>query len=292
MREAQPDACVHLAAVASVPAARGDPRLAWDVNLHGTLNLANALVAIAPGCVLLFAATADVYGTSFRSGVPLNEHAPLAPTNIYSATKAAADLALGAMAQDGLPVIRLRLFNHTGRGQSDVFALPAFARQIALIEAGEQEPVMQVGNLDARRDFLDVHDVCTAYVACLQHAQLLPLATLLNIASGVPRRIGDVLDALLKRAGVQVEIRIDSARLRPSDTPLAIGDAALARSLLGWCPGFRGTKPSPNCWPMRDRRCELLPTLIRTVTTGSNSPAAQGKFANPAPCSGRNQWRW
>ncbi len=176
------------------------------------------------------------YGTSFRSGVPLNEHAPLAPTNIYSATKAAADLALGAMAQDGLPVIRLRLFNHTGRGQSDVFALPAFARQIALIEAGEQEPVMRVGNLDARRDFLDVHDACTAYVACLQHAQLLPPATLLNIASGVPRRIGDVLDALLKRAGLQVEIRIDSARLRPSDTPLAIGDAALARSLLGWAP--------------------------------------------------------
>jgi GDP-4-dehydro-6-deoxy-D-mannose reductase len=231
---ARPCICIHLAAISSVPRARRDPGLAWAVNLHGTLNLAEALLADAPDCWLIFVSSADAYGLSFQAGHPLDEQALLAPANTYGVTKASADLALGAMASDGLRVIRLRPFNHVGPGQSDIFALPAFARQIVQIRAGLQAPVLTVGNLGAWRDFLDVRDVCAAYVAVLTRIDELESGLIINIASGESRRIGDILEQMLDLAGIRPEVRVAAERLRPSDTPFAVGDPSRARALLGW----------------------------------------------------------
>ncbi len=228
-----PDAVIHLAAIAAIPAARQDPARAWHVNLHGTLHIASAVLAHAPGATLLFASTADLYGATFRSGVPIDETAMLAPLNTYAATKAAADLALGAMAAEGLRAIRMRAFNHTGPGQTDAFVVAAFAQQVARIAAGLQPPVLQVGDLSPLRDFLDVRDVCAAYAQVLA-ADLTPGA-ILNVASGQSRRIGDVLRDLLHAAGVTADIQTDPARLRPSDIPIAAGDAGRLRA-LGWAP--------------------------------------------------------
>ena len=235
---APPDALVHLAAVAAIPAARQDPDRAWRVNLGGTLNLARAVLAHAPACTFVFSSSADIYGASFRAGRPLDEAALPAPMNTYAATKAAADLALGAMAADGLRAVRVRAFNHTGPGQAPEFVVAAFAEQVARIAAGLQPPVLRVGDLTPHRDFLDVRDVCAAYAACVRVGAALPPGTVLNIASGQPRRVGDVLQALLDAAGVQAQPQTDAARLRPSDIPLAAGDAGLARRLLGWAPAI------------------------------------------------------
>ena len=232
----RPDACVHLAAVSAVPAAQSDPDEAWRVNLGGTLTLARALAARSPGCTLLFASTADAYGRSFIAGKALDESAALAPMNTYGATKAAADLALGAMAQEGVRVIRARPFNHTGPGQSAAFVVAAFARQVARIAAGLQPPVLHVGALDPLRDFLDVRDVCACYAQCLLRARELASGAVLNIASGTPRRVGDVLDELLAIAGVRAEVAVDTQRLRPSEIQVAAGNATLAHELLGWAP--------------------------------------------------------
>jgi GDP-4-dehydro-6-deoxy-D-mannose reductase len=232
----RPDACVHLAAIAAIPAARRDPDLAWRVNLHGTLNLARALLRHAPRCALLFASSADAYGASFARGVALDESARLAPRNTYGATKAAADLALGALAAEGLRAIIARPFNHTGPGQSADFVVPAFARQVARIEAGLQPPVMRVGALDPLRDFLDVRDVCDAYVAALPRADALAPGTILNIASGTARRVGDILSALIGLAGISPRIETGDALLRPSDIARAIGDPGAARAALDWAP--------------------------------------------------------
>ena len=228
----RPEACVHLAAISAIGAARQDPALAWRVNLLGTLALAEALRKL--DALLVYPSSAEIYGASFRAGHPLDETAAAAPQNTYAATKAAADLALGAMAADGLRVIRLRPFNHTGPGQTEAFVVPAFAAQAARIASGLQPPVLKVGNLDAMRDFLDVRDVCAAYVAAIAHAETLPSAAVLNIASGTPRRIGDVLQDLLRLAGVTPLIEPDPARMRPSDIPIAAGDAAAAQVKLGW----------------------------------------------------------
>lgn len=236
--DAAPDACVHLAAVTAVPAANADPDGAWRVNLLGTLSLARALQAANPQAVLLFASSAEVYGRSFAAGTALDETGLPAPMNTYAATKAAADLALGAMAANGLRVIRMRPFNHTGPGQSPAFVVPAFARQVARIAAGLQPPRLQVGALDPYRDFLDVRDVCAAYVAALAKADALAPGAIFNVASGVPRRIGDILEALMALAGVQAEVSTGAALLRRAEIPSASGNAAAASAALGWAPAI------------------------------------------------------
>lgn len=231
-----PDACIHLAAVSGVPAATGDPDHAWRVNVHGTLVLARALRRADPECVFLYVSSAEIYGRSFAPGLPLDERGLPAPMNTYAATKAAADLAIGAMAADGLRAIRLRPFNHTGPGQAPSFAVPAFARQVARIAAGRQPPRLQVGALDPRRDFLDVRDVCDAYVACLAHADRIAPGAVFNLASGIPRKIGDILADLLALAGVTAEIATGTALLRRAEIPSATGDAAAARAAFEWQP--------------------------------------------------------
>jgi GDP-4-dehydro-6-deoxy-D-mannose reductase len=166
----------------------------------------------------------------------LNEDALLDPVDEYSATKAAADLALGALAETGLKCIRLRPFNHTGAGQSEAFVVPAFATQIARIEAGLEPPVLHVGNLEAQRDFLDVRDVARAYALAAQNVEQLGTGMVLNIASGVPRRVLDILDTLIAKSQSTISVEQNPARRRSNEIPFMVGDASRARKLLRWKP--------------------------------------------------------
>ena len=236
VQQNSPDVCIHLAAVSTVRGAEQDEEQAWQVNLHGTLHIGRAILRHAPDCLMLFVSSADAYGHSFRAGIPVSEDVALAPMSTYGATKAAADLALGSMAEHGLRCVRLRPFNHTGPGQSEQFVVASFARQIARIAAGLQPPLLEIGNTDTRRDFLDVRDVCAAYVACIGRAAALVPGTILNLASGHARKIGDILGQLQRIAGVSVETRIDPSRVRKSDVASASGSATLARETLGWAP--------------------------------------------------------
>ena len=233
-----PSHVVHLAGLAAIRAVIADTPTAWQVHLFGTLNIANAILEHAANCALVFIGSGQVYGASARSALALDETALLAPTNGYEVTKAAADLALGALVPQGLRCIRLRPFNHTGPGQTEDFAVPSFAMQIARIEAGRQPPIIQVGNLDAERDFLDVRDVVAAYALAIAKSDDIASGTILNIASGVPRSISDILDRLVALSTVPITIRQDPARMRPSDTPRFVGSAVRAQELLGWAPEY------------------------------------------------------
>jgi GDP-4-dehydro-6-deoxy-D-mannose reductase len=231
---AAPAAVVHLAARAAVGESFDDPAGTWRVNVDGTLTLARTLAARFPHVPLIHASSAEVYGLSFQRGVPLDEQAAMAPANPYAASKAAVDLALGEMALRGLRLVRLRPFNQVGPGQAPSFAVAAFARQIARIEHGRQPPLMQVGHLDRWRDFLDVRDACAAFAAVLARLDDLPNGVAINVASGTPRRVGDVLAALLARARVPITVEQNPGLLRPTDVERVAGDAGLARELLGW----------------------------------------------------------
>lgn len=192
----------------------------------------------APDCWLMFAGSGMVYGGTARRGEPLDEAAILDPLDEYGVTKAAADLALGALARKGLNCVRFRPFNHTGPGQEPAFAVPTFAMQIARIEAGLQPPMILVGNLEAERDLLDVRDVATAYALAVAGTEGLSPGMILNIASGEPRRIGDLLDKLLAMSRVEISVEPDAERLRSNDIPRMIGNAGAARSCLSWRPAF------------------------------------------------------
>ncbi|MER8629843.1 GDP-mannose 4,6-dehydratase [Mesorhizobium opportunistum] len=237
VQEIQPTALVHLAAVAAPSDARNSPRHAWDVNVTGTMNLAESATRHAPQARFVHVSSSEAYGASFQSvRGPVTETVPLRPMTVYGATKAAADLMIGQMAHDGLRAIRFRPFNHTGPGQSDVYVVSAFARQIAEIVSGKSEPVIRVGNLEAERDFLDVRDVVRAYAtAALADLDDGP-EHVYNIASGQPRKIRDILDMLIARSGIDIEVRADPEKFRPNDIPSASGDASKARAELNWTP--------------------------------------------------------
>jgi GDP-4-dehydro-6-deoxy-D-mannose reductase len=238
VRDFGPSHLIHLSAISSPPQASTERMTAWVVNTFGTLNVAKAILRHAPDCWLLFAGSGLIYGDTARSGQPLDETALLAPGDDYSVTKAAADLALGALTRHGLKSLRLRPFNHTGPGQSERFVVPGFAAQIARIEAGLQPPVLRVGNLEASRDFLDVRDVVSAYTLAVLKSQEITPGLVLNIASGTPRTIRSILDGLLQLTQVSITVESDPARMRPSDTPFYVGNARALRERFGWAPRY------------------------------------------------------
>ena len=237
LRSVNPSAVIHLAALSTVKEAREAPRRAWEVNLHGTMNVAESILEHCPRSVFVFVSTSEVYGGADKClDYPLDEAARLDPLNPYAASKAAADLMVGQMAREGLNAIRVRPFNHTGPWQTERFVIPAFAAQVARIEAGLQEPVIRVGNLAARRDFLDVRDVADAYISLAISPPSFEPGVVLNLASGVVRRIGDILEELVSLSPVKIRVEMDPARLRASETPFTIADARRIRALLGWEP--------------------------------------------------------
>lgn len=239
IRQVRPTAVVHLAAIAAPTEARGAPDRAWEVNLTGTRIVAEEILVHAPEARFVYAGSSDAYGAAFiNASGPLNEDAPLQPMNVYAATKAAADLLIGQMAYDGLRAIRFRPFNHTGPEQGDAYVIPAFARQIAEIAAGRREPVVRVGNIAVERDFLDVRDVVRAYaIAALGDLPPAP-GLVFNLASGRPTALREVLETLIDRAGVSVDVQADPAKMRPADVVRTWGDFSKARAQLGWSPAI------------------------------------------------------
>jgi GDP-4-dehydro-6-deoxy-D-mannose reductase len=165
---------------------------------------------------------------------PIDEECPPRPVNPYAISKIAQDLyGYQYFAVFGLPVLRVRPFNHFGPGQTEAFVVANFARQIALIEAGKAELVLPVGNLQAQRDFLPVEDVVSAYLALAERGHP---GLAYNVGSGIVRSIEDILEQLLALARISITIRTDPARLRPADVPRLIADTSRLRAHTSWQP--------------------------------------------------------
>lgn len=231
----QPAQIYHLAGQAFVPRSFEAPWETLENNIRSQLNLFLACIQHHPTARILIAGSAEIYGKVDR--VPIDETAPLQPSSPYSVSKVTQDLlGLQYHLSHGLHVLRARSFNHFGPKQSDRFAVPAFAIQIARIEAGQQDPVLRVGDLSAQRDFTDVRDIVRAYRLLLEHGAP---GEAYNIASGVAHSIQKVLDTLLQFTSVPITIRIDEARLRPSNIPILVGDNTRLRQATGWFPTVR-----------------------------------------------------
>ncbi len=232
--EVRPDHLYHLAGQAFVPRSFEAPWETLETNIRAQLNLLHACTRLGLAPRIVIAGSAEVYGAA--SVTPITEDAPLLPNSPYSVSKVTQDLlGLQYHLSHGLPVIRARPFNHFGPGQSDLFVAPAFALQIARIEAGLQDPVLKVGDLTARRDFTDVRDVVRAYHLLAERGQA---GEAYNIASGAARTIQSVLDGLLAHAHTPITVEIDPARLRPSKIPILEGDYTRLREATGWQPAI------------------------------------------------------
>lgn len=229
IRRSAPDACIHLAGCAFVPAGQSAPQRMLEVNLMGTVRLLEAFRDLRPATRVLVASSANVYGSRPRQA-PIAESTPLEPDSFYGASKAGADVAARLYAADyGMPVMVARPYNHIGPGQSPLFAVASFARQVKAIAAGA-DPVIKVGNLESIRDFTDVRDVACAYRLLAERGRP---GEAYNIASGRMIRLGDVLRTLCEYAGIAPRIVCDAERYRPG-TGAPLLDTARIRADTGW----------------------------------------------------------
>lgn len=234
LADVRPDRVFHLAAQSSVGAAFADVLGTWDVNATGTLRLLTAYrEQNLGGSRVLFVSSAEVYGSVPEAEQPIRESRPLHPTNPYGASKAAAEMvALQEVAASGLDVVIARSFNHIGPGQARRFALASWAAQLREMQRGERQPVLRVGNLQARRDLLDVRDVVRAYRFLIERGES---GRVYNVCSGEAYSLEEVVRQLVELSGTGARVEVDPERLRPIDTPLLCGDPARIRQ-LGWTP--------------------------------------------------------
>ncbi len=232
--EVRPDRIFHLAAQSYVPTSWHAPAESFTTNVLGQLNIFDALRATGCEARIQLACSSEEYGLVHRDETPITEDNPLRPLSPYAVSKVAQDL-LGYQyfRSYGMHVVRTRGFNHTGPRRGEVFVVSNFAKQIAEIEAGVREPVINVGNLEAERDFTDVRDVVRAYWLALEKGEA---GAAYNIATGKAWRIADVLELLLSFSEQTIEVREDPARLRPSDVELLLGDASRLKAATGWEP--------------------------------------------------------
>jgi GDP-4-dehydro-6-deoxy-D-mannose reductase len=231
INDLRPAQIYHCAGMTHVAESWKDTAQPLAGNVLATQHLLDAVRRARIRCRILVPGSGTVYAASDQ---PLSETDPVAPTSPYAISKLAQELlALRAVVEDGLEVVVARAFNHTGPGQTPAFAAASMARQIALIERGTLEPVIKVGNLEARRDLTDVRDVVRAYVALMASGNS---GTIYNVASGVGRSIRSVLESLVSRSHVPVRIEIDSGRMRPNDVASIVGDCTRLRRATGWAP--------------------------------------------------------
>lgn len=233
-----PDLVVHLAAQSSVGHSEQSAEETWRVNFDGSFALASACARAAPSSTFFFVSSAEVYGLSFRQG-PVSEDAPLRPQNPYARSKAATEFMLTDVLPADTQLIVVRPFNHTGPGQDERFVLASFAAQIARMEAGRVPPKLSVGNLDVERDFLDVRDVCDAYLRLIQHAPALAKRDVFNVSSATAHSIRSLLQVMRSRSPVEFDVVVDSTRLRSTDIPCAVGSNEHISSKVGWKPTRR-----------------------------------------------------
>lgn len=242
----RPDCIFHLAAQSSVGVAWKKPCLTVDININGSINLMDAIRELYYKPRILLIGSGEEYGYIRLEENPISEENLLRPGNIYAATKACQNMVgnVYARAYD-MEIISVRAFNHIGPGQAPMFVVSDFCKQVAEIEKGLKEPVIYVGNLNAKRDFTDVRDVVKAYVKLMEKGVA---GETYNVGSGNAKTIQMILELILKMSGKKIEIRVDRNKLRPVDVPIIQADITKIKTKVGWHPEI----------PLEQTLCETL----------------------------------
>ena len=215
---------------------RQDPWGTLETNIRVQLNVLEGVARVKPDCRVLVVGSAEEYGQVAADGPPIDEDTPFRPLSAYATSKIVPDLlGLQYYLTHQLYVVRVRPFNHIGPRQRSGFVTTDLARQIAAAELKLQPPVIEVGNLAARRDFSDVRDVIRAYVLAITQGEA---GQVYNVGSGRSHSIQEVLDSLLALSRVPIEVRQDPQRMRPSDVPDMVCNASRLYQQTGWQPAI------------------------------------------------------
>jgi GDP-4-dehydro-6-deoxy-D-mannose reductase len=235
LKEIRPQRIYHLASQSNVASSWNSPGETLINNISAELNLFEAVRQLdLLDTRIHVAGSSEEYGLVHEHELPVKETNPLRPVSPYAVSKVTQDMLAYQYSQSyGLHVVRTRAFNHTGPRRGDVFVTSNFARQIVEIETRKTEPVLHVGNLQAKRDFTDIRDVVKAYVLALERCEP---GSVYNIGSGTAWSIKEVLDLFLGMSKLIIQVKEDPARMRPSDVPALICDSSRFVKKTGWRP--------------------------------------------------------
>ncbi len=230
----RPDLIFHLAAQSFVPTSWHAPAETMQVNTVGQINLFESVRAEGIDPLIHVAGSSEEYGLVYPNEVPMKETNPLRPLSPYAVSKVAQEmLAWQYFRSYGLRTVVTRGFNHTGPRRGEVFVTSSFARQIAEIELGLRPPIILVGDLQSKRDWSDVRDIVRGYWLALEKG--VP-GEVYNLGSGVTRSVGEMLETLLRMTPVKIDVKVDPARLRPSDVKVLWSDCSKFNRQTGWEP--------------------------------------------------------
>jgi len=230
--ENTPDMIFHLAALASAAQSFENPAQFINNNVDAQINLLEAVRIGKISPKVLIVSSAEVYGDVNQKDLPIDETTELRPVNPYAVSKVAQDvLGLQYFLSYKIPIVRVRPFNHIGPRQSPSFVVASFAKKIAEIEKGVSEPVMKVGNLEAKRDFTDVRDIGEGYKLLLEKGEP---GEVYNIGYGKSYMIQDILNRLLSLSKKEIKVEKDQSLMRPVDVPELVCDNTKVKKTTGW----------------------------------------------------------
>jgi GDP-4-dehydro-6-deoxy-D-mannose reductase len=234
IRAVQPDKIFHLAAQSFVPTSWTAPAATLTNNIVSQVNLFEAVRDANLDPVIHIAGSSEEYGLVYPDEAPIAESNPLRPLSPYAVSKVGQEmLAIQYFRSYGLRCIVTRGFNHTGPRRGQVFATSSFAKQIAEIEAGLREPIIEVGDLESRRDWTDTRDMVRAYWLATERGEP---GEVYNVGQGTCIAVGDMLDILLSHTTAQITVEQDAARMRPSDVRLLWANLDKFRKATDWKP--------------------------------------------------------
>ncbi len=232
LKQYEPDVVFHLAAISSVAKSFRDRPIAYRTNVVGTANLLEAARSLGEKIRFFFVSTCEVYG----GGENLLEDAPIVLKNPYAISKYAAELICADYQTDGLDCIILRPFTHTGPGQADTFVLPTVAKQISEIEKGKRAPLIELGNIEAKREFLNIGDIVAAYKLALE--KCVP-GEIYNISGSPGYTISELVDIFAKLSRKSFDLRVNQAKIRKVDIPVLLGNGSKFSKITGWSPKIK-----------------------------------------------------
>ena len=229
VKQHEPDVIFHLAAISSVAKSFRDRAIAYNTNIAGTANLLEAAKSLDKKAKFFFVSTCEVYG----GGENLTEDTPVVLKNPYAISKYAAELICNDFQSDGLDCVIMRPFTHTGPGQAETFVLPTIAKQISEIEKGKRAPLIELGNIEAKREFLNICDIVDAYLLSLGKCKF---GETYNISSGRGHTIAELVKMFAGLSKKSFDLRINPVKVRKVDIPVLLGNGSKFSELTGWSP--------------------------------------------------------
>lgn len=238
VREINPDIIFHMAAESFVSPSWDHPREYMEMNYGATVNILEAVKEYTPHCIVHLPGSGEEYGEIAEDSLPIDLDTVLNPVNPYAVSKIAQDL-IGYVyfRSYGLKVVRTRAFNHEGPRRHFVFGIPWYAYQIARIEQGLQDPVIETGDIDDKRNFTDVRDMVAAYWLATQHCTPGELYLVGQEDEAMVMTFRESISRLLELSALSeesVEIRQVSKFTRATKVPFLIADISKFHESVRW----------------------------------------------------------